>query len=254
MRFPRLPDWIYPTLEPRDSKEIQRAKDIARERLATIENHSDPRSLSEGYARLHQDEMERLKSVESRLGGILRLAPITASLLLGGMFALLKGDLGGSGRWVSCAAAAALLYLNLQLACSTIAAVRGMDRTEWERPSIDDLVPAADLGPIALQRKVAAQICTRLQTAERNINYKVSQMAVAYAAIRNFAAGSALFAVLGFAAVGFQHPAATTEKAIGSDPGVPKSRYPQGVLGPQSPKGKPGVAGRRVQPVTPGPP
>ena len=222
MSLVRVPDWLYPNLEPPKRSDTERAEIRSKERLAAIGTHNDPRSLSEAYAKLHQEEMERLKSVESRLGGILRLASITASLLLGGMFALLKGGLGQSGSLVECSAAAALLYLNLQLACSTIAAVRGMGRATWEYPSIEDLIPPAEIGPIEFQRRVASHAYKRLLAAERNINDKVSQMAVAHAAIRNFATGSALFAVLGLAAVGFQQYGIKATKPIKANPEAPK--------------------------------
>ena len=197
---------------------------------------------------MHQDEMERLKSVETRLGGILSLASITASILLSGVFALVNGGLSDSGWWLRLAAAAALLYLNLQVVCSTIASIRGLRRSTWESLSLDDLVPLPGIGPVEFSRQAARQNCKRLSRAERNINHKVSQMAVAHTAIRNFAAGSALIAALGVAAVGLQHPGSAATKAIRNDAEI--QRMLRGQQGPPGPPGPPGSKGEPGQPAS----
>jgi hypothetical protein len=44
------------------------------------------------------EEAERLKSVEERLSGVLGLTSITASLLIGGIFAIVDGGLSDSSR------------------------------------------------------------------------------------------------------------------------------------------------------------
>jgi hypothetical protein len=78
---------------------------------------------------------------------------------------------------------------------------------------------------------------------EDNINAKVTQMAVAHAAIRNFASASVLIAVLGCAAVLMQQPGSAAVKAIRTNPNLQKLlQGPPGPEGPQGPKGDPGAS------------
>ena len=53
-------------------------------------------------------------------------------------------------------------------------------------------------------RKRAISACKRYQSTDRNVNHKVTQMAIAHTAMRNFAAASVIISILGFGAVLFQ--------------------------------------------------
>jgi hypothetical protein len=124
-------------------------------------------------------------------------------------------------------------YLSLQIICSTLAAVRGLARTTWLRPTIDDLVAneASDLTSVNRERAISA--CKRYQGTDRNINTKVTQMAIAHTAIRNFAIGSVTIAFLGLFAVLLQQPGNATATAIRKDADLQKLlRGPQGPVGP----------------------
>jgi len=252
MSLARIADLVYPRLEPLDSAQLQSLWEAERTQIASAESHPAPKSLVEAYAQLHRDEADRLKSVEARLGGILGLASITASILLSGMFALLNGGLSDSGRWVRVVAATALLYLSLQIVCSTIAAVRGMARLTWEYLSVDNLVPFAGIASQEFERQLATQTCRQFIRTQKNVNYKVSQMAVAHTAIRNFAVGSALIAVLGLIGVSTQRPGSAAGKAIRGDAEIQKllrgAEGPPGPAGPVGPRGKAGSPGRVVKP------
>jgi hypothetical protein len=241
MKFAELRDWFYPTMDPPTAEQVCRTSARENALLAAAEAHPDSKAVAQAYTELLANETERLKSVEARLSGILSLTSITASLLVGGMFVLLNGGLSDSSLWLRVTAAAALLYLNLQVVCSTLATICGMSRATWDYPSIDDLLPPSSISPQEFNRQIALNNCRRLLGAERNINDKVTQMAIAHRAIRNFAAGSALIAVLGFAAVGLQRPGSAAAKAIRNDPGIQKLLTgPQGPPGPAGPKGEPG--------------
>jgi len=242
-------DMIFPALIPMRQDQLARIQESENTQLAFVESHTDPAALSEGYEKLHEYEMERLRSVESRLGGILSLTSITASILLSGVFALVNGGLSDSDWRLRLAAAGALLYLNLQVVCSTIAVIRGLKRSTWQSLSLDDLVPQPGVGPIEFNRQVARHHCKRLLKAEQNINHKVSQMDVAHTAIRNFAVGSALIAALGVAAVGLQHPGSAAARAIRNDSEIQMLlKGPQGNPGPQGPPGPRGLQGEPGQP------
>lgn len=134
-------------------------------------------------------------------------------------------------------AGAGAVYLSLQIICSTLAAVRGLSRTTWLRPSLEDLIEPANEGSIETVRKRAIAACKRYQSMDRNVNHKVTQMAIAHAAIRNFAAASVIISVLGFGAVLFQPAGDATVKAIKKDSELQKL-----LRGPQGPQGPPGPA------------
>jgi hypothetical protein len=251
MNFAGILDWIYPAAEPQLPEEIRKSAERDKEQLEACSSHTDPKALAEGYAKLQQDEMETLKSVETRLAGLLSLTSITATLLLSGTFAVVNGALADSKLGVRLCASAALFYLNLQLVCSTIAAIRGLGRAVWHSISIDDLVPPSSSGAVESSKRNAEQHCRRFLQTERNINKKVTQMAVAHTAIRNFAAASAVVAAFGLGIVALQHPENSVAKAIRKNSELQKLLTgppgPAGLAGPPGPKGDPG------RPVSPSP-
>jgi hypothetical protein len=238
-----LRDWLYPTVEPLSEEEQDRQLQRQQDRLQLVETHTEPEVLAKGYAELCVEETERLKSVEARLGGILGLASITSSLLIGGIFAIVNGGLSDSSRSVRFFACAALVYLSLQIISSTLAAIRGLGRASWIGGSIEDYIDSSVAGPVEQHRQTALRNCQRLLQMEKNINAKVTQMAVAHTAIRNFASVSVLIAVLGCFAVLLQQPGNAAAKAIRANPDLQKLlQGPPGPQGPQGSKGDPGAS------------
>lgn len=243
MTWADLRDWFYPTVEPLSSEEGDREQRRQREQLQLVETHTNPEALAKGYAELCEEESERLKSVEARLGGVLGLASITSSLLIGGIFAVLNGGLSDSSRVIRVFACVTLLYLSLQIVSSTLAAIQGLRRASWIGVTIDNYISSPTAGPSEQHRQTALRNCKRLLQMEENINQKVTQMAVAHTAIRNFASASVLIAVLGCAAVFMQQPGSAAAKAIRTNPDLQKLlQGPPGPEGPPGPKGDPGTS------------
>lgn len=243
MTWADLRDWLYPMVEPLSLEDEEREERRQQERLQLVETHTDPEAVAKGYAELCEQEADRLKSVEARLGGVLGLASITSSLLIGGIFAILNGGLSDSSRNVRVFACVTLLYLSLQIVSSTLAAIRGLQRASWISVSIDSYIDSAAVGLSERHRQTASRNCKRLLQMEENINRKVTQMAVAHTAIRNFASASVLIAVLGCVAVFMQHPGSAAAKAIRTNPDLQKLlQGPPGPEGPQGPKGDPGAS------------
>ena len=72
MTWADLRDWFYPrSAEPLSSEEGDREQRRQREHWNLVETHTNPEALAKGYAELCEEESERLKSVEARLGGVL---------------------------------------------------------------------------------------------------------------------------------------------------------------------------------------
>jgi hypothetical protein len=229
-------DCIFPTEEKPTAYQAAAFKARGEEQLKKVEDSPAPDKFADAFDKLLEDENERLESVESRLGSVLGLTSITATLLVSGTMALVGGSLGDISRTVRVLAALGAFYLSLQIICSTLAAVRGLGRATWLRPSVEDLVPDPQSGSISVARERAIGACKRYQATDRNVNFKVTQMAIAHTAIRNFAVGSVTIAVLGLFAVLFQTPENATAKAIRRDADLQRLlRGPQGPAGPPGP-------------------
>jgi hypothetical protein len=228
-------DCIFPTEEKPAAKQVAALQAREGEQLKEVEDSAVPDKFAEAYDKLLEDENERLKSVESRLSSMLGLTSITATLLVSGTMALVNGSLGDSSRTVRVLAALGALYLSLQIICSTLAAVHGLARSIWLRPGVVDLVHAPQSDQASFDRERAIGACKRYQVTDRNVNFKVTKMAVAHTAIRNFAVGSVTIAVLGFFAVLLQAPENATAKAIRKDADLQRP-----LCGPQGPAGPPG--------------
>jgi len=238
-----LLDCVFPTEEaiPAAQATILQAREA--EELKKVEDSKAPERIADAYDKLLADESERLKSVEGRLASILGLTSLTATLLISGTMALLSGSLADSSGTVRVLAALGAFYLSLQIICSTLAAVRGLARTTWLRPTIDDLVPDEANDLTLTNRERALNACKRYQGADRNINTKVTQVAIAHTAIRNFAVGSVTIAFLGLFAVLLQQPGNATANAIRKDTDLQKLlRGPVGPAGPTGPPGPPSYA------------
>jgi hypothetical protein len=228
-----LLDCIFPMEEKITAAQATALQSREAEQLKSVEISKAPEKVADAYDKLLVDENERLKSVEGRLASILGLTSLTATLLISGTMALLNGSLADNSKAVRVVAALGAFYLSLQIICSTLAAVRGLARTTWLRPTIDDLVAneASDLTSVNRERAISA--CKRYQGTDRNINTKVTQMAIAHTAIRNFAIGSVTIAFLGLFAVLLQQPGNATATAIRKDADLQKLlRGPQGPVGP----------------------
>ena len=188
-------DCIFPTEEKPTADQATALKTREEEQPRKVEDSTAPDKFADAFDKLLEDENERLKSVENRLGRVLGLTSITATLLVSGTMALVSGSLGNISRTMRGLAALGIFYPSLQIICSTLAAVRGLGRATWLRPSVGDLVPDPGRGPISVARERAIGACKRYQATDRNVNFKVTQMAIAHTAIRNFAAGSVMIAV-----------------------------------------------------------
>jgi hypothetical protein len=231
-------DCIFPTEEKPTAEQVAALQAREGEQVKEVEDSAVPDKFAEAYDKLLEDENERLKSVESRLGSVLGLTSITATLLVSGTMALVNGSLGDNSRTVRVPAALGALYLSLQIICSTLASVRGLGRSNWLRPGAADLVHDPQRGQSSFDRERAVGACKRYQVTDRNVNFKVTKMAIAHTAIRNFAVGSVTIAVLGFFAVLLQAPGNATAKTIRKDADIQRLlRGPQGPVGPPGPPG-----------------
>lgn len=189
--YDRIPDWIWPHLKgdaepgPRDqdhfgAKHAELLDEISRffpSRLAQVE--------------------ERVRSVESKLMAQLTLtsvlsAAVTASLAAAAMLGTVEED----ARIFAWVAVLLVLYVALQLLCSLRATVAGLKRRSYRQLSPADIVPQDDETSKAYRvRLLNLQVnCVRLN--EWVTDQKVSEMAVAHAALRNVLTATFVLIVL----------------------------------------------------------
>ena len=87
-------------------------------------------------------------------------------------------------------------YMILQLACAIYAAVRGLERRDYNAMSIAELLPSAGESSTHHCRRQIEQFFAILAQHQDQNNAKVTQMAVAHCAVKNFVGGLVVFALL----------------------------------------------------------
>ena len=115
--------FVFPREERPSVDDARKRKEEESAAIRAVEETTAPKTYCDAYEKLIEEDGERLKSVESRLGSILGLTSITTALLISGILALINGTLGDSSKVVRGIAGAGAVYLSLQIICSTLAAV-----------------------------------------------------------------------------------------------------------------------------------
>jgi hypothetical protein len=133
------------------------------------------------------DEYQRRQSVDARLTTIIGLSSIAGTIVFGTI--LTKGSL----HWLILLF---LVYLTLQLASAMLAGVRGLERRSYDAMSSTDILPSSNEAPTDHFRRQIQQYFRFLIQHQDQNNAKVTKMAVAHCAIKNFIVGFLILAVL----------------------------------------------------------
>lgn len=199
-----LLDCIYPHLEgsrfTRALVEERRWRRLAKEddhAIATL--GSDVEQLgyySSEVGKLLDREQSRRQSVEGRLTSIVGLTSIAATIVIGILAALAAGTLSVLPGLATVLFAVGGLYLVLQLCIALLASVDGLSRAGQLEETASDLFESrASAPPVRLRRDIARKL-ERLRDFRRGMDMRVSRMAVAHQAIRNFLVGLLLLAIV----------------------------------------------------------
>ncbi|MCX6626469.1 MAG: collagen-like protein [Candidatus Solibacter sp.] len=182
---------------------------------------------------LLQAEQERRQSVETRLTTIIGLSSIAGTIVLGTMFT--PHAVTGTERALL---SLGLLYLALQVSSAILAAVRGLGRRSYLAPTPAHVLPGAhEAATVHLRRQISACLLA-LADHQVHTNDKVTHMAVAHRALKNF-----VFGLLFLAALGTWHRLTSTPPDELLDR-VRKEHVLQELLrGPQGPQGLRGPTG-----------
>lgn len=247
-----LIDCIFPLSQPLGDDELRREKERrereieeCRTRVAALPSDEDSlRYYVEVAEKVLEGESARRQNVEARLTSIMGLSSIAGTIVFGGIVAQATGTLpthSSSLKWIIATGA---LYLTLQLCSALLAAVRGLSRRAYSAETPTDLFPAKGVAVQEYLRSRLTQFAEMLEDHRSENNRKVSHMAVAHCAMRNFFIGLLVFA---FAAASFAvlgHPADNLAATLRKNHELYEQlRGPQGPSGERGPKGDAGAPG-----------
>jgi hypothetical protein len=243
-------DCIWPLEQPPSEVVFQRQQEGAREEAAECEKRiaalSDDEGILSEYlrecAKLLEGEKGRQQSVEVRLTSIMGLSSIAGTIVFGGLLAQAIGALQVPMGWLRWAMALGALYLALQLCRAILASISGLERRNYLGTETHDIFPPlGGESRCTYFRRRIKEYLEVLADHESLNSRKVTQMAVAHRAMRNF-----LWVLLFIALVGAY--GALSQQSRGEDliQRLRKDHEVQELLrgpqGPPGPRGQPCIS------------
>jgi hypothetical protein len=238
-------DCIFPLAQPLSKIESQKQEEKPREeaeecKKRIAELSEDEKVLNEYLsecAKLLEGEDARRQSVETRLTSIMGLSSIAGTIVFGGLLAQATGVLQVQRGWLRWMMTLGGLYLVMQLCSAILAALSGLlARQAYLATETRDIFPSpgGEARPIYLRRRIRESVA-ELEDHELLNNKKVTQMAVAHRAMKNF-----LWVLLFIALIGAYGSITQSSRAddlferLRKDHEVQELlRGPQGVPGPR---------------------
>ena len=191
------------------------------------------------------DESQRQQSVEGRLTTIIGLSSIAGTIVFGTMLT----NIPRTPSVLSWLMLLSLGYLILQLVSAMHAGVRGLERRAYDTMPFTDLLPSGREASTHYYRREIQEFFAILAQNQDQNNAKVTQMAVAHRAMKNFIGGLVIFAVLASIHHVVEPPSDELVNRLKADHALRELiRGLQGQPGPAGPQGPPGVV-----PVVPAP-
>lgn len=248
-------DYIVPWAKPSTITESEEVSNKNKFKLSELENrikHANLNELKAGLARLTtlmEIEVERRRSVDTRLSTIVGLASIAATIAMGFFVAQAAGTVNFPETLGRTLLNSIGFYLILQLCVAIYWAVSGQSRHGYEIDTVEDILRQPFETEEAEIRERIISWVKQLQYNERSVNNKVTAMAVAHQAAKNFALG-----LLVFSAFAMLMPQKKVEDQISEAlksnvhlreilQGPPGPAGPRGEIGPVGPTGAKGPKG-----------
>jgi len=248
-------DCVFPRLRPLCAQDIQRQKDLAAEQLAYCEQCLKDIPLKDEDAVLARyladckglldAEDSRREGVEARLTSILGLFTIAGTIVFSGIVAQAVGTVRAPNTFSRWTFALGAFYLALQICCALGAALAGLGRRKYEMVTPPNIFMAAGESPAFHAREQITNCLRILDDHRQQNNDKVSQMAVAHRAMKNFIFALMLFAAIGtVAAIRVKASEDNLIRALRKNHELNEMlRGPQGERGQQGPTGPKGDPG-----------
>jgi hypothetical protein len=195
------------------------------------------------------NERDRQQSVDARLTTTIGLSSIAGIIIFGTVL----NNIPFEPLVLSWLMSSALGYLVLQLISAMYAGVRGLERRAYDRMSFTDFLPESKESKIRYRRRLIEQAFDVLVQNQDQNNEKVTQMAVAHCAFKNFIGGLVVFAILAGVHHAFDAPSDELVGRLKKDAVLRELvRGPEGPQGPAGPAGQPEPAGPQGQQGPPG--
>lgn len=256
-------DFILPWANPFTDEE----KDGERQRTAAVLEATNDRirhancealkSIMTEMTALMEVEAERRRSVDTRLATIVGLASVAATVATGMIVAQAAGTLNLSnfyGRW---ALSASAFYIIMQLCDAIYWAVRGQARHGYRIDTVSDILPEPLMSEEELLRKRIITWVGQYHFNQNSINSKVTAMAVAHQAAKNFAGGLIVLSILAVFTMALNPTTAPVFEQLRGDAKLRDllrgPAGPEGAPGQPGPVGPVGATGPKGDAVAPGP-
>jgi hypothetical protein len=194
-------------------------------------------------------EKTRRASVEGRLTTIMGLASIAGTIVFGSILAQATGSVHPqrtSLRWLMAIGCA---YLTAQIASAILAAVQGLSRRGYLSEKASEILPLKDEADLVYFRRRVASVLRIVLDHQNHTNKKVTQMAVAHQAMKNFVWGLLAVALCGTFYGITARPTDDVVEAFKKNHDLVKIiQGPQGLAGVPGPRGEPGPVGPKGEP------
>jgi len=244
-----LLDKVFPLAQPHSAEE---QVTISSKRAAAVEEWNsrtaalpEDRDALEHYLSLCKDalddEQKRQQSVDARLTTIIGLLTITVSIVFGTILTNMP-QTSSALFWLMLLS---LVYLITQLVRAIYVSISGLERRTYAKESLSDLLPSRGEEYSTYSRRRLTQFSAILVQNQDENNKKMTQMAVAHCAVRNFITGLIVFAVIACFHQITRQPSDDLLKRFKAD-----QELRELLRGPQGP---PGIAGQTGPTGSPGP-
>jgi len=196
------------------------------------------KALLEDYESILESNEDRQRSVDSRLSTIVGLSSIAATITTGVIIAQAAGTVNlphGIWRWGLSIVA---LYLVVQLCDAIHWAIRGQERQSYLGHSIQGILPEPGITAQDYHRARILNTVKRIHVNRASVNVKVTAMAVAHRAAKNFIAGLLVLSLTGMVMMGNEHKTPSVVDSLRAD-----HELRELLTGPAGPPGIPGIQG-----------
>lgn len=196
----RMIDLLWPNAEPMPKDYLQKHEQRLAEELTAIEALPGDHEILEECLRVctstAQEDLTRRQGVESRLTTMIGLSSIAGTIVFGAILALAVGTVNPSSPLLRILIVVGGLYATLQICNAILAAVRGLERRDYQALPVSDITRRENEPPKAYLRRRAMD-CLKLHSDhELQTQAKVTQMAVAHQAMKNFIGGLCILALV----------------------------------------------------------
>ena len=179
--YDKIPDWVWPHLtgeaKPYEDEQLSVTSVSDADLLREVEHILDVRS---------NQVDERLRSIETKLLALLTLTTVLSAALTASFTAISfmnkPEDYYKVPIWLI---VVVVFYVAINLLCSLWATVNGLVRRNFMQLEYKEMVPRDNEDNVRYKTRILNKIFKLISWNEYMLNKKVSEMAVAHAALRN---------------------------------------------------------------------